>query len=691
MATAYISLVLSESDVDTANNTSKVTAKLYYHGNGVSWSNNKKAFKITIDGTTYSGKDTFTTSTSAQLLSTKSKTVTHNSDGKKTVSVSASFATGVSIGTLTTSKNITLTTIPRASTLTLANGTLGTAQTLTINRVASGLTHKIKYACGDVSGYILGSSSATSSSTSVSWTPPLSLAEQNTKGTSVSIAFTLYTFNSNGASTGSKSYTKTMSIPASVKPSLSISVSDATNHSTTYGGYVQRKSNIKVVPTPTISYGSEITSYQYTIAGKTYSGSEVTTDVITTSGTVSVYCKVTDGRGRIAEATQDITILPYEAPSLVISKVYRSNVDGTANSNGAYLTVVYNASISSLNSLNKATVTIKRKRLSDIEYTSATLANAVADYSALGAIYTFSAETASSYDIEMSIVDNFNIPVSKTAIGSSCTHTFSALAGGLGFAFGKSAEKANALESAWDIYDKFDTLIGNGLAVYDSSSQIDPDTTNEHLILTNSNTPMGSGCYMYIMTLFDGNKSSNRSQLAVPYNQVGSVYHRYYADGVWSSWRRHTNEMVGEIKMWAGDEIPDGWLLCDGSEVSIEEYPYLFKAIRNSWGVPNSSSNFKLPDFTGRVPVGYASSDTDFNTVGKTGGEKTHKLTITEMPSHNHSMGNLWSNGPNGSDAKYMTSSKRKTMTRYTEYTGGGGAHNNLQPYAVIKYIICAI
>ena len=58
-------------------------------------------------------------------------------------------------------------------------------------------------------------------------------------------------------------------------------------------------------------------------------------------------------------------------------------------------------------------------------------------------------------------------------------------------------------------------------------------------------------------------------------------------------------------------------------------------------GVPSSSSNFKLPNLTGRVPVGYASSDTDFNAVGNTGGEKTHKLTTTEMPSHGHS-GNGW-------------------------------------------------
>ena len=148
--------------------------------------------------------------------------------------------------------------------------------------------------------------------------------------------------------------------------------------------------------------------------------------------------------------------------------------------------------------------------------------------------------------------------------------------------------------------------------------------------------------------------------------------------------------MAGEIKMWAGDTIPDGWLLCDGSEVSKTTYPNLYEAIGDLWGVPSSSSNFKLPNLAGKVPVGYNSADTDFTPVGHTDGEKTHKLTIAEMPSHSHSR-NYYSSDwcANGTKSGYHGSDTG--TKKVTGSTGGNGAHNNLQPYAVVKYIICAI
>lgn len=173
--------------------------------------------------------------------------------------------------------------------------------------------------------------------------------------------------------------------------------------------------------------------------------------------------------------------------------------------------------------------------------------------------------------------------------------------------------------------------------------------------------------------------------------------------------------MAGELKMWAGNTIPNGWLLCDGSEVSKAKYPKLYEAIGDLWGVPASSSNFMLPNLAGNVPVGYNSDDTDFDTVGKMSGEKEHKLDVTEMPSHTHiqnahTHAGLRSGSVSGTQVKGgadycakgtisgLGSNSAATNVIYTvnttatnQNTGGSGAHNNLQPYAVIKYIICAI
>lgn len=451
MAGGYISLELSESNVNTANNTSVVTAKLYYYGNGVSWSNDRQPYRIVIDGTTYSGRSSFSTSTSAQLLGTASKTVTHNDNGAKTVTVSASFATDVSLGTLTTSSNITLTTISRLSSLSVGNGTLGIAQTLTISEPTSSNSHKITYTCGSIEGYILGSASATSTSNSVSWKPPVPLAKQNTKGTSVAATITLYTYNGNGVYVGSKSYSITLAIPASVKPTLTIDVSDPTGYKDTYGNYVQGKSKIKVIPTATIAQGASIVEYEYVIGGTQYKGDTVETSAISQSGSITVKVKATDTRGRYAEVEQIVTVLAYSAPSLEITRVERTDSSGVSNKNGAYLTAYFNASIISLSSLNKATLKVKTKKKTNASWgTEATIVSEVSDYSVTGGNYTFAADTASSYDVMMTLSDSFNVPVQRTATGSSCTKVFSVFSEGKGFAVGKVAEKENTFEVGWN-------------------------------------------------------------------------------------------------------------------------------------------------------------------------------------------------------------------------------------------------
>ena len=150
---------------------------------------------------------------------------------------------------------------------------------------------------------------------------------------------------------------------------------------------------------------------------------------------------------------------------------------------------------------------------------------------------------------------------------------------------------------------------------------------------------------------------------------------------------------VGTILPFADSTIPDGYMLCDGSALSRTEYAGLFAIIGTTYGVGDGSTTFNLPNLKGRVPVGCDSTDTEFDTLGEIGGEKTHTLVSGELPAHTHSTTNSYSNiagtGPAGGSTKISTGSTY--YFNYQNSTGSVGsdqAHNNLQPYIVINYII---
>ena len=149
----------------------------------------------------------------------------------------------------------------------------------------------------------------------------------------------------------------------------------------------------------------------------------------------------------------------------------------------------------------------------------------------------------------------------------------------------------------------------------------------------------------------------------------------------------NTNTPVGSISLFAGTTAPTGWLICDGSAVSRTTYANLFSVIGTTYGTGDGSTTFNIPNLKGKVPVGLDSSDTSFDTIGETGGEKEHTLTIDEMPSHSHG---LLGNANAGGKAETVPYGSQATGTiMYAiQNSGGGQAHNNLQPYIVMNYII---
>ena len=167
---------------------------------------------------------------------------------------------------------------------------------------------------------------------------------------------------------------------------------------------------------------------------------------------------------------------------------------------------------------------------------------------------------------------------------------------------------------------------------------------------------------------------------------------------------------AGSVIAWASGTIPNGWLEANGQAVSRSTYSDLFAIIGVLYGSGNGSTTFNVPDLRGRVVVGQDTSQTEFDSLNEFGGAKTHLLTVAEMPSHTHiqnahehyaghendSLGGNW--GPAGGSQRNMFSGATHgrnavttSSTATNQNTGGGGAHNNLQPYRVLKYIIKAI
>lgn len=292
---------------------------------------------------------------------------------------------------------------PAGSTITASDGTLGVQQTISLTRYSASFTDSILWECGSSSGTIATQSSATS----FSWTPAVALAAENTDGSSVIVTLICKTYDGSTL-IQERTFSVMETIPASVKPSVSLAVSDHNNLVSTYGAYVQGQSALDIVATPSLAYGSPIASYAITADGRQYTATPTTTPVLSGSGTLPVTAKATDRRGRASDtASQNITVLPWAVPTISNVNSVRCTSGGVEDPEGAYMLVTFDAVIAALGNHNSAAYVLKYRQSGAASWTSVTLTDYAGQYTVTGGQAIVPADVSHSYDAQIVATDDF--------------------------------------------------------------------------------------------------------------------------------------------------------------------------------------------------------------------------------------------------------------------------------------------
>ena len=148
--------------------------------------------------------------------------------------------------------------------------------------------------------------------------------------------------------------------------------------------------------------------------------------------------------------------------------------------------------------------------------------------------------------------------------------------------------------------------------------------------------------------------------------------------------------LTGTILDYGAAAVPAGYLACDGVPVSRTTYAALFAVIGTTWGIGDGVNSFNTPALSRRATIGTGgvAISGPAATIGSYGGAETHVLSSAEMPSHIHQDSALITGTGGAVAGKEFRGDGTAPTALNSDPTGGGGAHNNMQPCAVVRKII---
>ena len=522
-----VSVSATESEVNVANNTSKLTVSLTLNSTYGSWFGDNKTGTITIDGTNYNITYNFPSGTTSKNIGSASKTITHNSStGAYTANWSYSIPTNSSQGTKTGSGSTTLTTIARASepSLSATSVNLNTAVTINTNRKNTAFTHTITYAIGNASGTI---GTAKGVGESVSWTPPYSLADQFPNATSGNVTITCQTYNGNTL-VGTKTCTlqvKTVD-NTEFKPTIGLSASYTGKFNNNY--LLNGISGITVSATTWFKHGATLSSYTISGASKSstkaaLSLSPINVNMTSASTTLTFSGTITDSRGYTNTSSNlTATVYRYNNPQITSYSVYRcaSSTSSTPSSSGTYAAVVITYTYQNdgySNSMSTKKITINNNIGEYNLTTTETTSNGVVTGTGTTIVGGGNLSATSTYTYTITCTDAVGKTVTVNGSIPTADRVWSIRPQGKGMAIGKYAENNNMLESAWEITaPKFTGTNG-------TAPQFVGTATNAQNAQTDTTDPDAQTSYYPTFTTGSGNQRQRINGGALYYFKKGTT------------------------------------------------------------------------------------------------------------------------------------------------------------------------